>query len=531
MAEYSTRSRAGLFKSGQVDTSDIKAGAVTLAKVAQDVTDYVDNSVSTGLTGYATETYVGTAISNLIDGAPVGLDTLNELAAAIGDDPDFVTTVTTSIGTKLASADFNSTFDTRLGTKSTSNLAEGTNLYYTNARVDSEIDSYVTGGTGVTVTSGEISIGQDVGTNANVNFNDLTLSGNLTVNGTTTTVNTANLSVTDNMIYLADGNTTTNIDIGFAGNYNDGTYAHAGLFRDASDGRWKFFDSYIPEPDAAVDINTSHASFNLAPLQAGEFIGDLTGNVTGTVSSLSNHSTSNLTEGTNLYYTDTRVGTYLTSNSYVTQSGTQTLTNKTIAAGSNTISGLTNSNLSGSAGITNANLANSSVTVNGTSISLGGSATITATNTNALTIGTGLSGTSYNGSSAVTIAIDSTVATLSGTQTLTNKTINLTNNTLSGTVAQFNAAVSDDDFATVTQLNTKQATLVSGTNIKTINGTSVLGSGDITISGAADIAETVKTISSNYTITSTKNGMSVGPVTVASGVTVTVPSGSRWVVI
>lgn len=40
---------------------------------------------------------------------------------------------------------------------------------------------------------------------------------------------------------------------------------------------------------------------------------------------------------------------------------------------------------------------------------------------NALTIGTGLSGTSYNGSAAVTVAIDSTVATLTGAQTLTNK--------------------------------------------------------------------------------------------------------------
>ena len=45
------------------------------------------------------------------------------------------------------------------------------------------------------------------------------------------------------------------------------------------------------------------------------------------------------------------------------------------------------------------------------------------TTTNALTIGTGLSGTSFNGSAAVTIAIDSTVATLTGTQTLTNKTL------------------------------------------------------------------------------------------------------------
>lgn len=52
------------------------------------------------------------------------------------------------------------------------------------------------------------------------------------------------------------------------------------------------------------------------------------------------------------------------------------------------------------------------MTVNGTAVSLGGSITITANNPNALTIGTGLTGTSYNGSSAVTIAVDtSTIAT------------------------------------------------------------------------------------------------------------------------
>jgi hypothetical protein len=80
--------------------------------------------------------------------------------------------------------------------------------------------------------------------------------------------------------------------------------------------------------------------------------------------------------------------------------------------------------------VTNAQLANSAITINGSSVSLGGSVTVTATATNALTIGTGLTGTSYNGSAAVTIGIDSTVATLTGTQTLTNKTISGASNTL-----------------------------------------------------------------------------------------------------
>jgi len=68
--------------------------------------DYVDTAISNidipevDLTGYATEIFVGTAISNLVDAAPATLDTLNELAAALGDDANFATTVTTALGTK-----------------------------------------------------------------------------------------------------------------------------------------------------------------------------------------------------------------------------------------------------------------------------------------------------------------------------------------------------------------------------------------------------------------------------------------------
>jgi hypothetical protein len=102
-----------------------------------------------------------------------------------------------------------------------------------------------------------------------------------------------------------------------------------------------------------------------------------------------------------------------------TLTGTQTLTNKSMSGSSNTFTN-----------IPNGALTNSSVTFNGSTVALGGSATITANTTNALTIGTGLTGTSFNGGSAVTIAIDSTVATLTGTQTLTNKSISGSDNTL-----------------------------------------------------------------------------------------------------
>jgi len=49
----------------------------------------------------ATEAYVNTQVSNLVASAPGSLDTLNELAAALGDDANFSTTVTNSIATKL----------------------------------------------------------------------------------------------------------------------------------------------------------------------------------------------------------------------------------------------------------------------------------------------------------------------------------------------------------------------------------------------------------------------------------------------
>ena len=64
--------------------------------------DLTNQPTIPSLTGYATETYVNTATANLVDSAPATLDTLNELAAALGDDANFSTTILAQLGTVSA---------------------------------------------------------------------------------------------------------------------------------------------------------------------------------------------------------------------------------------------------------------------------------------------------------------------------------------------------------------------------------------------------------------------------------------------
>ena len=130
----------------------------------------------------------------------------------------------------------------------TDDLTEGTtNLYYTDARVDSEIDSYLSGGTGVSVSSGTISIGQAVGTGSSPTFANLTLSGNLTVNGTTTTINSTALSVDDINITLGDTASPTDTTANGGGITLKGTTDHTITYNKNGNGSW----------DSSEDINVA----------------------------------------------------------------------------------------------------------------------------------------------------------------------------------------------------------------------------------------------------------------------------------
>jgi hypothetical protein len=74
-------------------------------------------------------------VDTIVGGAPELLNTLKEIADAIGDDPNFASSISTALNQKLNSADFETQFDSKLTTKTTGNLAEGNNLYFTEQRV------------------------------------------------------------------------------------------------------------------------------------------------------------------------------------------------------------------------------------------------------------------------------------------------------------------------------------------------------------------------------------------------------------
>ena len=187
-----------------------------------------------------------------------------------------------------------------------------------------EVRAHLSAGTGVTYNSGTgaISIGQAVGTTDNVTFNDLqvdgnaVVDGNLTVHGTTTTINSATVTTNDPLFNLADSNTTEDaLDIGFIGKYYDtgqSRIERTGLFRDASDGVYKLFTGLYNDSgtlDSATNVvDVTGPGFTLADLQVGTLTADaFTGGYAGFDSDFNAKSTSDLSEGTNLYYTDERV--------------------------------------------------------------------------------------------------------------------------------------------------------------------------------------------------------------------------------
>ncbi len=106
---------------------------------------------------------------------------------------------------------------------------------------------------GALVVVGGMGVSRDVFFGAN-----LTVSGNLFVNGNTTVLNSNNLSINDSLIYLADDNPADILDIGVVSAFTNPGYQHTGLVRDATDGVWKLFANVVAEPTTTVDFTNAN---------------------------------------------------------------------------------------------------------------------------------------------------------------------------------------------------------------------------------------------------------------------------------
>jgi len=153
----------------------------------------------------------------------------------------------------------------------------------------SEVRAHISGGTGVTVSSGEIAIGQAVATSSNVTFADvaatgnLTVTGNLDVNGTTTTLDTTNSTITDRLIELGNGTTGTPAnDMGIVLERGDSDNAFIGWDESAD----KFLigtGSFTGASTGDLTVTTGTLVANLEGNVTGNITGNITGNVTGNV--------------------------------------------------------------------------------------------------------------------------------------------------------------------------------------------------------------------------------------------------------
>ena len=165
----------------------------------------------------ATKSYVDTAVANLVDSAPSVLNTLNELAAAIGDDASFVTTVTASIGTKVAKAGDSMTGNLDFGgTNKVTSLAAPTNsgdaankLYVDTAESDAVASANSYTDDEIDLVSGNLSAHEIATTAVHgvagnvVGTSDIQTLTNKTIDGSSNTIsNIANASLVNDSITI-----------------------------------------------------------------------------------------------------------------------------------------------------------------------------------------------------------------------------------------------------------------------------------------------------------------------------------------
>lgn len=332
-ASTDATTKANLAQSSAASDATVKTNAAkneAIAASAIDATTKVNSALSTVASNLnsaiSTEaSNRNSAISTTISGR---INTLTTSNIAEGTNKYFTdarakAAVASDIADAIHAIEYNAGI-TDLASFTTSNLAEGSNLYFTNARVISATNNkfndiliaintatddlsltisndylsksdaantYVTSQTlsntvsdyvleadrnqqggfagldntthildsVIPTTIARVSSPTFTGT---VNASNLTVTGDLNVTGTTTTINSQNLAVNDSLIYLSKNQYNTDIlDIGIYGAYgasgnNGGNHPHTGLVRDSSDKKWKLVSGATEPTSSKIDFTS-----------------------------------------------------------------------------------------------------------------------------------------------------------------------------------------------------------------------------------------------------------------------------------
>lgn len=309
----------------QADTTNIHGIADTSKLITDDGSQTLTNKtiVSPSLTGIptaptaaagtnttqvATTQFVKTAVDNLIDGAPGVLDTLNEIAAAVNDDPAFFTNVATNLASHEAD------------TTNIHGIANTAKLI-TDDGAQTLTNKSISGSTNTLSNIPNIAL---VNPSITINGFEIQLGG--TADYSTDNINegTTNLYFTperaqDAVAEAIAGGSHQNIAITYNDSLNTLSFvAENGVADSTTDDLDEGVNNLYFTEQRAIDAVGGSATPDNIPLSvvkrdslgnfsANSITSDLVGDVTGQVSDISNHDTSDLAEGTNLYYTDNRV--------------------------------------------------------------------------------------------------------------------------------------------------------------------------------------------------------------------------------
>ena len=546
------------------------------------ITSASTSSINTDLVSDTTPQLGGTldANGNTIDmGTNVLTDTnLGQFITAYGWGDHASAGYLTSISADSIN-DTHIDFGTGSNQVSTADIPEQTNLYYTDARADARITNALGG--------------------------NVTITGNLTVNGTTTTVNSNTVNIGDNIIVLnsdetgtpsqnggieIERGTSTNVSLRFnettdkwqftndGTTYNDlgtsdivnDTTPQLGGDLDTNGNNIKFGDNEFAYFGDSNDLRVFHNGLHSVVREAGQGRLYLQSDDSVRIASVTG------TEDMGVFHANGAVELYHdnvkkieTTSGGVTVTGT--LNTHTIPGGTGTIALTSDIDFTGSANHAFRQ------------ISDGSNQAVADSNIDTFTVtaGTDISAVVTPASDTLTITNTSTLDSVTTRGATTNTSITFPDNVKarfgdtsspdmeiyhdgsnsyiddtgtgsifirSGTTYIQNAA--GNKTAIATNSGAEQTLYHNNSPKFATSATGIAVTGDVDIStghivkgtqhfdggatgGAGDMAflETDNTVNNNYSISSNRNAMTVGPVTVASGATVTVPSGQRWIIL